>query len=358
MPPTRTFFRNTDQEYNRAMRNFFIALAILLGIVFVIGQYSEVHAILETLQQGDFRFIILAFLVQLIWMFGVALSYRLIYKLLRLDEDLFTLFGLATAANFVNIVAPSAGMGGMVVFVSRARSKSYSTGRAAIAGALFLFFDYLGFLFVLTLGILVLVRRHNLDWFEIAATIILLAIFVTMATLIFLGVRSADHLARALVWMARKVNHSLKWVLKRDYLSEQRATYFARDAADGLKELRHAHTNLLLPILLALINKVLLIFVLACVFWAFNVPLTIGTLIAGFSISYLFMIVSITPSGIGVVEGILTLTLRSLNVPLEAAAVVALAYRGFSFWLPMLVGMITFRWMGVLGKLDTALDSD
>ena len=81
------------------------------------------------------------------------------------------------------------------------------------------------------------------------------------------------------------------------------------------------------------------------VFLAFNVPVTLGTLVAGFSIGNLFNIVSPTPSGIGIVEGTLTLALASLRVPLAAATVVALVYRGIVIWLPLLLGMITFRWI-------------
>jgi uncharacterized membrane protein YbhN (UPF0104 family) len=68
-------------------------------------------------------------------------------------------------------------------------------------------------------------------------------------------------------------------------------------------------------------------------------------LIAGFSIGYLFLIVSPTPAGIGFVEGALTLGLRSLHVPLGDATVVALAYRGLTLWIPLFFGMLAFRWL-------------
>jgi hypothetical protein len=69
-------------------------------------------------------------------------------------------------------------------------------------------------------------------------------------------------------------------------------------------------------------------------------------LVAGFSIGYLFLIVSPTPAGLGIVEGALTITLSSMYIPLEAAAVITLVYRGFTFWVPLLVGMIAFRMLG------------
>jgi hypothetical protein len=60
---------------------------------------------------------------------------------------------MASASLFLNIVAPSAGMSGMAIFIAEARRMKYSTGRAAVAGAVVLLLDYAAFLFVLALGI-------------------------------------------------------------------------------------------------------------------------------------------------------------------------------------------------------------
>ena len=81
---------------------------------------------------------------------------------------------------------------------------------------------------------------------------------------------------------------------------------------------------------------------MAC-FLSFQVPFTAGTIIGGFAISYLFLIVSPTPSGIGIVEGIMPLALSSLRVPWSEAVIITLAYRGITFWLPLGIGAIAFR---------------
>jgi uncharacterized protein (TIRG00374 family) len=78
-------------------------------------------------------------------------------------------------------------------------------------------------------------------------------------------------------------------------------------------------------------------------FLAFNVPLSMGTLIAAFSVAYLFFIVSPTPAGVGIVEGALALALHSMYIPFSAAAVIALSYRGITFWVPMAFGGIALR---------------
>lgn len=78
-------------------------------------------------------------------------------------------------------------------------------------------------------------------------------------------------------------------------------------------------------------------------FAAFHQTLSVGTLVAGYSIGQLFLIVSPTPSGIGFVESAMTLGLRGLRVPLDSAAVITMAYRGFTCWLPVVYGLAAMR---------------
>jgi len=100
---------------------------------------------------------------------------------------------------------------------------------------------------------------------------------------------------------------------------------------------------------LALSNKAAMIVILTLVFLAFNIPISIGTIVACFSIGSLFVIISPTPAGIGVVEGALTLALTSMYISLEDAAIITLSYRGITFWLPLLFGMISLRFLEKVG---------
>jgi uncharacterized protein (TIRG00374 family) len=62
------------------------------------------------------------------------------------------------------------------------------------------------------------------------------------------------------------------------------------------------------------------------------------------------LIVSPTPAGIGIVEGVLTVALRTMQVPIEASAVITLAFRGITFWMPVLVGILAFRSLHISKK--------
>lgn len=325
------------------MRKFIFIIVTFLGAAFVYLSFGELQVILKTLQQGNFWFVLIALIVEFGWFSIAGFTFRALYHVLGIDETVYKLSLLAAAANFVNIVAPSAGMGGMAIYISNANRRGLSRGKITVVSMLYIFLDYIAFMVVLTLGLLVLFRRNDLHGTELAASSIIFAIALGMGFLIYLGSRSAVALGNALAWMARLVNRIVHPFIHREYLSEARAHEFANEMADDLKSLPERPRSLLIPLLYAFANKALLMGVLLFIFLAFQVPFTAGTIIGGFAISYLFLIVSPTPSGIGIVEGVMPLALSSLGVQWSQAVIITLAYRGITFWIPLGVGALALR---------------
>ncbi len=330
------------------MKKFIVALVLFLGVGLVALSFGELENIVATLQRARLRYLIVALGLEALWMWNIGLTYEAIYCLLGIGESRNRLTLVAAASNFINIVAPTAGVSGIAVFVNDARRRGHPPGKVTLAGALFLFVDMVAFLCALALGWIVLLRRNNLNAGEITASVILLAVALVFTFLLYLGYRSADALGNALARMARVVNRILRPFLHRDYLSEDRAHAFAAEIAEGLADLPEKPKRLLVPLLHALLNKTLLIGILLCAFLSFSVPFSAGTIIAGWAIGYLFLIVSPTPNGIGVVEGLMPITLTSLRVPYEAAVVVTLTYRAVTFWALLAVGAWAFRSMHFL----------
>ena len=325
------------------MRTFFVALILLLAFYFFLTRAADVEQVALTLQRGNWMWITLALVVHATWILNIGAHLRSLYRLLGIDEKLERLSMLGTSAAFVNTVAPSAGMSGMVVFITDSRQRNLPTSRVTAAAALYVMYDYLAFMTVLGLGIVVLIRRNSLGTPEITASVILVLIAFALAMVLLTAMRSADRLGRALAWIATHTNNVLRPFIRREYLSPARAHEFAHDIGEGLSQIRERPSGLLLPFALALSKQALLITIFFLMFLAFRQPFSVGTLIAGYSIGYLFLIVSPTPSGIGFVEGAMTLSLASFRIPLAAAGLITLAYRGITLWLTILYGMISFR---------------
>jgi len=325
------------------MRRIILALLLLLGLMFVVGHQGELQRFIQVLKSGDWRFVALAFLFQAAWFAHVAFTFDLLYRALGLREHRVRLLLMALSMNFVNMVAPTAGVSGMAVFASEARDQGQSTAKAMVATTLYIFFEHLGFLAVLFVGLWVLLRRGRLTWVEISASAIMVAIVVGLGSMLYLGAHAGRPLARFLAWAARRINALLRPILRRDWLSVARAQQFGHDLSVGLRALQANPRFVGLLALMGIGSKVWLMLVLYAVFRAFHVPLSPGTWIVAFTVAYLFLVVSPAPGGVGFVESALTVTLTSFYLPVEDAVVVALVYRGITFWIPLLLGFFALR---------------
>lgn len=325
------------------MKKLFIVAVFFLGVIVVAFSFSELETILETLQRARLRYFLLALFIQLLWFVTNGRMYQSIFHLLGIHEGVLPLSRIAAAANFINVVAPTAGAGGVALFAAEARRRGHPTGKATVAAALFLLLDQAAFLVILALGLIVLFRRNDLDAGEVSASIFLFLIAACYAFVLYLGYRSAERLGNLLAKIARGINRFVKFFRRGEYLSEERAHQFAREIAEGFEGLTEKPTSLIRPVLWGIFNKILLMLILICSFLSFGVPFSTGTIVAGFSMAYLFLIVSPTPSGIGIVEGLMPLALVSLNVRYSQAVVITLIYRTATFWLPFGAGAWAFR---------------
>lgn len=325
------------------MRKFIFLFVLFLAVLFVFLSFSELESILHTLERSNPVFLSFALFFQCIWLYNMATTYAALYRLMEIKESRWRLLLLASAANFVNVVAPSAGLGGMAIFLDSARQRNQPVGRVTVVGVLYLLYDYAAFLVVLALGLVVLFRRNNLGVGEISASIVLFLIALGIGLVLYLGYRSSELLGRFLAWLAQLVNRLLHPFLHRNYLNVQYAYYFASEVAEGVTMLRKKPRQLVWPLLFALNNKAILICILAFTFLSLGTPFSVGTLVGGFSIAYLFFIVSPTPSGVGVVESVLPVALSGLRVPWAAAVLITLVYRAVTFWFPLLAGGVAFR---------------
>ncbi len=336
------------------MKKLVLVVVLFLGIAVIAISFSELETIMLSLQKAHLGFFLLAILIQLIWFITTARMYQSIFHLLGVHEEILTLSRIATAANFINVVAPTAGVGGVALFASEARRRGHPAGKVTVAAALFLLLDQAAFLVILALGLIVLVRRNDLDSGEISASFFLLGIAITYAFVLYLGYRSEEKLGNLLVKMVRFINRIVRFFRKEDYLSETRARAYAHEISDGFAGLTEKPSSLIRPILWGIFDKGLLMLILICAFLSFEVPFSAGTIIAGFSLAYLFLIVSPTPSGIGVVEGLMPIALTSLNVNWSQAVLITLTYRTVTFWVPFGIGAWAFRSLHTGGEEPSA----
>jgi phosphatidylglycerol lysyltransferase len=271
--------------------------------------------------------------------------YAALYRMLGLGTSLRELAPVVWAGHFVNVATPSAGLGGTALLLADGRRRGLDPARVSLANTLYFLFNFAWFAALLAFGLAALWVWHDLKPYESCAAGLLFAGLVLAAAALVWVARAPDSLEKFGEKAAHRLNDITRRLLHRDVLDIGTVRGFVREFAEAIRALRRAHGRLALPVLHTLLVDGLEIFVLGACFWAFpgGGHVTPALVVTGYAIGTLFLILSITPQGLGVVEGIMAATFVSLGVPLGRATVVVLVYRGLSFWMPLAAGALASK---------------
>lgn len=323
-------------------RRLLFWLLIIAFVWVVVSRFTEIEKLAQTLAQGQWQWVLAAALLQVIYYTTFTALYQSAFYTVEVESRVNELLPVMFASIFVNVAAPTGGASGAALFVDDATRRGQSAARAAAGTVLALVANFGAFTPVLIVGLVYLFLHHDLAAYEITGAAILLLIIGSLTGVLLLGLWQPDRLRRLLGWLQRTVNRLAGWfrrpALLTDDWAEENAAEFTGAAAAIAAHPRRLGRTLAVALAVHLVDLASLY----TLFLAFHQPVGLGTL-AGYAMGILFWVVSITPQGIGVVEGVMALVYTSLDVPAAKATVVALAFRGLTFWLPLAIGFFSLR---------------
>jgi glycosyltransferase 2 family protein len=320
---------------------FWILVIVFLWVV--ISRFSQIKNLYESMLQGQWQWVVVAIGLQFIYFTTFSGLYQSSFQIVGVESKLFELIPVTFSALFMNLAIPIGSASGFSLFVDDASRRGQSAARATIGTLLVMISDLSAFMMVLVVGMIFLFTRHDLKIYESFTASILLLLIVSLISFLFLGLWRPLWLAR-LMSVGKNIANRIAHLFRRpDFLDEswvERNTNEFTEAATAV-----ANQPLLLArnIAIGFAAHLANLATLYVLFLAFHQPVELGVLVAGYAMGILFLIIAITPQGIGVVEGIMTLVFASLGVPIDKATIIALTYRGLTFWLPMFIGFLLLR---------------
>ncbi len=310
---------------------------LLLGIaVFVWWNRAEALKVFQTLQHGQPLWIAIAASLQCVFFVLYAALYQTSFGAVEVPAQTRRFVPLWFASVFVNLIAPPLGF---TVFIEDAVRRGHSGAKAAVGVLLVRATDVLTFGLLLLAGFGALFFHHTLRPFHLAAAGILLLVILGWFTVTLLTLRFPATLQRILTGIERLIRRTPFG----KNLASDWADQTSKDLIEGLRPLFAQPKRLILPLLVAMAAHFVDILSLAALFPAFHQPLSFEVLLAGFGVGVLFWMVSLTPEGVGTVEGMMALTFAAQGIPAPAATAIALAFRGLTFYLPLLLGVFFMR---------------
>jgi phosphatidylglycerol lysyltransferase len=324
-------------------RRWILWVLIIAFVWLVITRFTEIQKLLDILLQGQWQWVLAAVLLQVLFFVLYAALYQAAFDTVEVESRVGELIPVLLSSWFLNVVAPSGGASTAALFADDAARRGQSAVRAAAGAVLVLLADFSSFVVVLVIGLLYLFSQHTLQLYHIIGAGALMLLIAVLSGILLLGVWQPLRLRVFLRWVQRVANRAAAWLRRRPWLAEQWADQIANEAIEASLAMVTYPQRVVRTLAVALAAHLVNIACLYALFLAFNNPIQFGPLVAGYAVGELFLIVSPTPMGIGVVEGVMVLVYNSLGVATETAAVVTLAFRGLSLWLPLFIGFFLLR---------------
>lgn len=338
-------------------RRWIILTLTVLFLWAVVSRFTELAQLKATLQEGQAGWILAALLSQVIYFIAFSASYQAAFDTVEIHTRTRDLIPLTLGALFVNLVIPAGIAGGTALFAQDFARRGKPAARTATGVLLQLVADFTAFAFILIPGISHLFLYHDLKVYEILAAMLLILLTISLGLIVLLGIWRPAWLERVFEFSRRIANRLAASLRRPPFLSEEWARENAEEYNRAAQAVAGHPASLVRTLVVALLAHLLDILTLSILFRAFNQPMSLGTLVAGYAMGILFWIISITPQGIGVVEGVMALTFTSLGIPGAVATTVVLVFRGLTFWIPMLLGFLAVQRMQIFGPAQRDLTS-
>lgn len=329
---------------------YFITLAAL---VLIYLKFSEVRLIRDLFLRSNLFWLIGVIVTQVISYYFVALNYRDVLRVKDLEVSVKELFPVTFVIQFLNQALPSAGFSGQAFFVQYLKKFGLTVAEGIGRAILELATLYMAFGVFFIVSAVMMFRNGILGQHPEARYFIYAFAFFAIIALSWFFALQKRKRGKFAKWMINKMHGYFENHGKKKNGNNGNTTNHAGHIAMIIDQFKETFNFSELkkkarPFWLAFFwqNMILLASVFTLYFLSFALDYKINFSVAfiTFTLTKFLSMVAFVPGGLGVFEGGMTLILISFGVPAQSAFATTLLLRAFTFWLPMPIGWILYRW--------------
>jgi phosphatidylglycerol lysyltransferase len=313
--------RSGARQVGRAVRLMpgivWTILFLILLALFLKRERGEVWRIWAVVRAASVWWVLAAIAGELVIIGLMAWLQGVVLRRLRQAVSWFSLMSIYLQREVAATVVPFGGPSSLLLSVRLLGNQGVSTPDAMFAALLSGIVGVVAFVLYLVPVLLWLVVDHASSFGIIVAALFLLALTAALLVGLYLGLRPSGPPA----WLARLVPERLE------------------EPIDQAR--RHGVTagDLALPLAIAIVGEIISTLVLyACLVAVGHHP-SPPTVLAGYAVGTLFLLVAPLFRGVGFVELGMAVTLGRFGVPSAAALAAALLFRFCELWLPLVLGI-------------------
>jgi phosphatidylglycerol lysyltransferase len=302
---------------------FFIAI----GIWFIQHERSELLQVKNVLKSAQGFWVFAGIILTLIYILLQGLMYVFAFAATRHKVSLFDSTILFIKRNLISVFLPAGGVSSLAFFTGTIESKGIKNTQIHIASSIYGFIGILSVIIVAIPAFLYAIVEGTIgsgEWYALGAVILL------KLTLLFMY--------RSILKKGAFYNLLVKLIPATEvFMNDLRTNKIDRK-------------NFLYTVIVSVVIEFIGIAHLYVAMKALNFNPSLLAAILGYIISVIFLIVSPFLRGLGAIEVSMTYVLTRFGFGNVDAIAITFLYRFFEFWMPLVVGILTF-----LAKLNKLL---
>lgn len=300
--------------------SWFFGLGLLAAVVVFARHYSQEMVFAQLLLHVRPSWLLAALLIQMGTYMTDARIWQRVLVSASISRPLHSYISLGLAKLFMDQAIPSVGLSGTVLVIQALDRRGVPRGASMAAVVVDIVSYYAAYLLALGVALAIIWVHRDLTWLMASPV----AIFAPVAAAVPIAV----------LWVSR--GRTLpRWVERIPLIrSALEALGKAKPAIAHNVSLITRCTGLQLGII------VLDAGTLWIMLWALGFGVNPALVFASFMLSTLARTLGVVPGGLGVFEAVSVAMLKLIGVPVTAGLAATLLFRFFTFWLPMVPGLI------------------
>jgi hypothetical protein len=336
-----------------SLRRFLFYFITLAALILIYLKISEFQLIKEVFLRSNFLWLFSIVVIQIFSYYFTALNYRDVLRVKDLDVRVKELFPVTFVIQFLNQALPSAGFSGQVFFIQYLKKFGLSVAEGIGRAILELTTLYMAFGAFFIISAIVLLQGGMVERHPEALYFIYSFLFFAIIAISLFFIFQRKGRGKIARWTIDKLHAYFE---KRNKKREKKGEKTSNHAGHVAMIFDQFKSTLNIGVLkqhsrafwLAFLwqNLVLFANVLTLYFLSFAIDCKISFSVAfiTFILTKFLSMVAFVPGALGVFEGGMMLILVSFGVPAGPALAMTLLLRAFTFWFPMPVGWILYRW--------------
>lgn len=317
---------------------------LVIFLLIIISRFSDLKKFLEILSQGTWYYILVFILLQILYLITQTIVILNLYHIYSRKPPFMNVFNLFMATNFTNLAIPLGGFSGVATFVGYSEKIGLRKTRALIINilmyiAMFLSFSLATLFIFIFPGLLIKLNPivKNLIMSFVILIILLSAIF-------FVIILKEKYIRRTIERLVNFANFISQTFFKKIFIVSEQLNYIKNEFI-LLKKAIIRKSIFFEALIYAFFGHVLHFLVLYFIFLTFGESVSPIIVLIGYIVSVVFIVASITPMGVGIVEPLMILFFTDSGISLELATITTFIFRGIVFWIPFIWGFFSLRYM-------------